>query len=81
MTPDEVLQYCEWIHKPSIANITPIQEAHLTHTANAADGYIPKAVPELITCLHATAGYPIKKTWIKAIQQGHYIGWPGLTED
>ena len=58
MTPKEVQQYCEWIQKPHTG--APIQEAHLTHTANAAAGYIPKAIPELITYLHAAAGYLIK---------------------
>ena len=87
MTPDEAKEFCEWIHQPTIDTTDPIKEAYLTqetphtHTANAAAGYIPKAAPELITYLHAAAGYPIKKTWIKAIQQGHYIGWPGLTAD
>ena len=47
----------------------------------ATAGYTPKAIPDLITYLHAAAGYPVKQTWIKAIQQGHYVGWPGLTAD
>ena len=51
------------------------------HTAYATAAYIPKAIPDLITYLHAAAGFPVKKTWIRAIQQGHYIGWPGLTAD
>eukprot|EP00957_Ditylum_brightwellii_P084404 6418446-Ditylum_brightwellii.AAC.1 len=29
--------------------------------------------------LHAAAGYPVPLTWIKAIQKGYYIFWPGLT--
>ena len=33
----------------------------------------------LITYLHATAGYPVKSTWINAIKQGNYNTWPGLT--
>ena len=73
MTPEEVIQYCEWICKPTDGNNEPINETHLTQTANAAAGYIPKAVLELITYLHTAAGYPIKQTWIKAIQRGHYI--------
>ena len=28
---------------------------------------------------HATAGYPTKETWFKAIEKGKYNSWPGLT--
>ena len=37
------------------------------------------SVPGLIHYLHACAGFPKADTWIKAINAGHYIGWPGLT--
>jgi hypothetical protein len=29
--------------------------------------------------MHAVCGYPIKSTWIKAVQAGNFIGWPLLT--
>eukprot|EP00957_Ditylum_brightwellii_P135003 10293686-Ditylum_brightwellii.AAC.1 len=29
--------------------------------------------------LHAAAGYSVPSTWIKAIQKGYNISWPGLT--
>jgi hypothetical protein len=35
--------------------------------------------PALIAYLHATAGYPVKQTWLDAIQRGAYASWPGLT--
>jgi hypothetical protein len=35
--------------------------------------------PALITYHHATAGYPIKQTWLDAIKRGAYTSWPGLT--
>ena len=31
--------------------------------------------------MHAAAGFPTKDTWIKAIKNGHYKTWPGLTVD
>lgn len=37
--------------------------------------------PALIAYLHATAGYPVKSTWLTAIKNGHYKSWPGLTYD
>ena len=35
--------------------------------------------PALIAYLHATAGYPVKQTWLDAIKRGAYTSWPGLT--
>jgi len=35
--------------------------------------------PTLIAYLHATAGYPVKSTWLAAIRLGYYKSWPGLT--
>ena len=29
--------------------------------------------------MHAVCGYPVKSTWIKAIQAGNFVGWPLLT--
>ena len=87
MTPTEIKQYCEWVNGNIIEAHSTIQEASLVqqetnviprHTACAAAGYTPKAIPDLITYLLAAAGYPVKQTWIRAIRQGHYIGWPGL---
>jgi hypothetical protein len=33
---------------------------------------------ESIRYLHATAGFPVKETWIDAIKAGNYTTWPGL---
>jgi hypothetical protein len=35
---------------------------------------------ELINYLHATAFSPVKSTWIKAIKNGKFASWSGLTE-
>ena len=29
--------------------------------------------------MHAVCGYPVKSTWLAAIEKGNYIGWPLLT--
>ena len=29
--------------------------------------------------MHATCGYPVKSTWIKAIRAGNFTGWPIIT--
>jgi hypothetical protein len=35
---------------------------------------------DLINYLHAACFGPVKSTWIKAIKNGHFTSWPGLTE-
>ena len=35
--------------------------------------------PEIVRFLHAAAGFPTKRTWLKAIRKGFYSSWPGLT--
>ena len=44
-----------------------------------ARAYDLPSIPALITYLHATAGYPVKGTWLAAIKRGAYASWPGLT--
>ena len=34
---------------------------------------------QAIRWMHAVCGYPVKSTWLKAIQAGNFIGWPLLT--
>ena len=89
LTTDEVEKYCNWVQADTITKGATIKEASLvtppkhthSHCANAAAGYTPRAIPDLINYYHAAAGYPIKTTWLRAIKKGYYIGWPGLTAD
>ena len=48
-------------------------------TTYYARAYNLPSVPDLIAFLHATAGYPVKQTWVDAIKRGAYNTWPGLT--
>ncbi len=41
--------------------------------------YELKTQPELIRYLHAAAGFPTKPTWLKAVKNGQFTSWPGLT--
>ena len=34
---------------------------------------------QAIKWMHAVCGYPVKSTWLAAIEAGNYIGWPLLT--
>ena len=41
--------------------------------------YSLPSIPHTIRYLHATAGHPVKDTWLDAIKAGNYVTWPGLT--
>jgi hypothetical protein len=47
------------------------------HQANSA--YHTSTQTNLVTYLHAACGSPVPSTWIKAIRNGHFATWPGLT--
>ena len=34
---------------------------------------------QAIKWMHAVCGYPVKSTWVKAVQAGNFVGWPLLT--
>ncbi len=44
-----------------------------------ANVYDIPSINQTIKYLHAAAGYPVKDTWVKAINAGNYTTWPGLT--
>lgn len=41
--------------------------------------YHTKTKRELVQYLHAACGSPVPSTWIKAIENGNFATWPGLT--
>ena len=43
------------------------------------NAYTTRSLPNLMQFLHACAGFPTVATWVKAIDAGHYMGWPGLS--
>ena len=55
-----------------------LQESRGTHKAYTLNTYTIPAVPQMIKFLHATAGYPVIGSWLKAIKKNHYMSWPGL---
>ena len=44
----------------------------------AANVYTLPSISQTIRYLHAAAGFPVKETWIKAINHGNYSTWPGV---
>ena len=57
--------------------LVPLQQP--TPNQLALIAYHQGSKPALTRYLHACAGYPTTATWTKAIDNGHYITWPGLT--
>ena len=45
----------------------------------AANVYSLPSMPQAIKYLHAAAGFPVKDTWIDAVNNNHFSTWPGLT--
>jgi hypothetical protein len=43
--------------------------------------YELKTQPELVRYLHASAGFPTKPTWLRAVKNRQYASWPGLTPE
>jgi len=61
----------------SVSNV-PTEGLDLSlHSANSA--YDQSSKRDLAIFLHGCAGFPVKSTWITAIENGHYSSWPGLT--
>ncbi len=56
----------------------PISTSHCK-TEAAASAYNLPSISQTIRYLHAAAGFPAKDTWIKAINNGNYKTWPGIT--
>jgi hypothetical protein len=44
-----------------------------------ANVYNIPSINQTIKYLHTAAGYPVKDTWVKAINAGNYTTWLGLT--
>jgi hypothetical protein len=56
----------------------PSPAAPLQHES-AANVYSLPSIFRVIRYLHAAAGFLTKDSWLKAIANGHYITWPGIT--
>ena len=60
---------------PPVATAPDLQET----TLDAFSAYDLPSVQALVLYFHATAGFPVKDTWLQAIKAGNYSTWPGLT--
>jgi hypothetical protein len=51
-----------------------IEREHYAHNV-----YEQKSIQDTITYLHACCFIPVQDTWLKAIQNGHFVTWPSIT--
>ncbi len=63
-------------HPPSKFLLNQPDPAEAVHSV-----YELKTQPELVQYLHASAGFPTKPKWLKAIKNKQFSSWPGLTTD
>ncbi|KAL7525390.1 hypothetical protein ACHAXR_000989 [Thalassiosira sp. AJA248-18] len=50
-----------------------------THLQQANSVYDLPTTEQAIRWMHAVCGYPVKSTWLAAVEAGNYVGWPLLT--
>ena len=82
MSPDGVEEMNKLQIEPAawLATVDQLrQEATVQEQANNVFHTTTKA--ELIKYLHQAAFSPVKATWKKAIENGHFTTWPGLTTE
>jgi hypothetical protein len=65
-------------HKRRWQSRRPSKKARQT-LRHANSVYDLPSTEQAIRWLHAVCGYPLKSTWLKAVQAGNFIGWPLLT--
>ena len=67
-------------HKPRGSKLWTMQIKCNKHKPERVNNvYNLPSTAQIIRFLHAAAGYPVKDTWIAAINAGNYSTWPGLT--
>ena len=64
---------------PPVWPALTVVPSHANTTNTHVRAYDLPNVPALVAYLHATAGFPVKSTWLEAVKHGAYTSWPGLT--
>ena len=65
--------------QPGESNLPKMPHTAHRTTLEAYIAYDLPSVKALICYFHASAGYPVRSTWLKAISAGNYSSWTGLT--
>ena len=66
---------------PDQAHLPSIPATAITSNLQAFSAYLYDlpSVEALVKYFHAEACFPVRDTWLKAIKNGNYASWPGLT--
>ena len=64
--------------QPGESNLSIMPNDANLATLAAYNAYDLPRVAELIIYFHATAGYPVRSSWLKSIGAGNYSLWTGL---
>ena len=64
---------------PDNMDIPKVPQDALRVSLVAYSAYDLPSVEALVRYFHASAGFPVRFTWIDAIKAGNYALWPGLT--
>ena len=51
----------------------------MSHPFRANSVYDLPFTEQALKWMHVVYGYPVKSTWLKAVQAGNFVGWPLLT--
>ena len=65
--------------QPGESSLTSMPNDAKQAKLEAFSTYDLPSVADLIRYFHATAGYPVRSTWLKSVGAGNYSLWPGLT--
>ena len=58
--------------------MSTLQNDHKNTTLQAFSAYDLPNVEALIRYFYANSGFPVRDTWLKAINVGNFESWPGL---
>ena len=59
------------LHKPSKKAREHFQQANSVYNLPSTE--------QAIKWMHVVCGYPVKSTWLAAVEAGNYVGWKILT--
>ena len=67
--------------KPDLTSISPLpdDDPQQEATLDTFSVYDLSSAEALVIYFHAAAGYPVRSTWLRAIEAGNFASFPGLT--
>ena len=69
---------CRFSLWPKVDDLPPIRPGTASYTLEAFSAYDLPSIEALVHYFHASAGFPVKFTWLSAIKEGNYSTCTGL---